>query len=100
MDIRQVVVLVCPLSQKLRTYELVYALSPSLSSFGAASVMMCCFARPASSSAPSVLPEDSIGRNIIYIRRFCDHINVLHIFDQTRIVLKLGWRSTTGPADL
>ena len=77
-----------------------YALSPSLSSFGAASAMMCCSARPASSSAPSVLPEHRIRRNIIYIRRFCDHINVLHIFDQTRIVLKLGWRSTTGPADL
>ena len=30
--------------------------------FGAASVMMCCSARPASSSAPSVLPDDQIGR--------------------------------------
>ena len=89
MDIRQVVVLVCPLSQKLRTYELVYALSPSLSSFGAASVMMCCFARPASSSAPSVLPENRIGRKLIYIRRGWDHINVLDIFDQTCIVSKL-----------
>ena len=38
-----------------------------------------------------MLPEDQIGRNIIYIRRFCDHIiNVLRIFDQTCIVLKLG----------
>ena len=74
-----------------------YAPSPSLSSVGAASVMMCCSARPASSSAPSVLPEDRI---IINIRRCCDHINVLHIFDETCIVLKLGWRSTTGPPDL
>ena len=73
-----------------------YAPLPSFSSFGAASVMMCCSARPASSSAPSVLPEDRIGRNIIYIRRFCDHINVLHIFDQTCIVLKSGWSSTMG----
>ena len=40
-----------------------YAPSPSLSSFGAASVIMCCSARPASSSAPFVLPEDRIGRN-------------------------------------
>ena len=40
-----------------------YTPSPSLSSFGAASVMMCCSARPACSSAPSVLPEDRIGRN-------------------------------------
>ena len=76
-------------TQKLRTYEVVFAImpdehprrhrltdgplssleapSPSLSSFGAASVMMCCSARPASSSAPSVLPEDLIGRNIMYI---------------------------------
>ena len=76
-----------------------YAPSPSLSSFGAASVMMCCSARPASSSAPSVLPEDRIGRNTIYVRRCCDHIK-LHIFDRNCIVLKLGWRSTTGPSDL
>ena len=41
-----------------------YAPSPSLSSFGAAFVMMCCSARPASLSAPSVLPKDRIGRNI------------------------------------
>ena len=40
-----------------------YAPSPSLSSFGAASVIMSCSARPACSSAPSVLPEDRIGRN-------------------------------------
>ena len=77
-----------------------HAPSPSLSSFGAASVMMCCSAGPASSSAPSVLPEERICGNIINIRRFCDDIDVLHIFDQTCIVLKLGWRSTTGPPDL
>ena len=74
-----------------------YAPSPSLSSFGAASVMTCRSARPASSSGPCVLPEDRISRNIIYIRRFCDHINVLHIFDQTCIVWKSGWSSTMGP---
>ena len=39
-----------------------YTPPPSFSSFGAASVMVCCSARPASSSAPSVLPEDRIGR--------------------------------------
>ena len=77
-----------------------YAPSPSLSSFDAASVMMCCSARPASSSAPSVLPEDRIGRNITHVRRCCDHINVRHIFDQTCVVVKLGWRSTTGPPGL
>ena len=70
-----------------------YAPEASLSSFGAASVMMYCSDRPASSSAPSV-------RNIIYIRRCCDHINVFNIFDQTCTVLKLGWRSTTSPPDL
>ena len=62
--------------------------------------MMCSSARPASSRAPSVLPEDRIARNIIYIGRFCDHTTVLHIFDQTYIVLKLSWTSTTGPLDL
>ena len=51
-------------------------------------------------SAPSVLPEDRIRRNIIYIRRFCDHINVLHVVDQTCMVLKSCWRSTTGPPDI
>ena len=44
-----------------------YAPSPNLSSFGAAFVRTCCSARPASSSALSVLPEDRIGLNIIYI---------------------------------
>ena len=33
-----------------------YALSPSLSSYSAASVMMCCSALPVSLNAPSVLP--------------------------------------------
>ena len=42
------------------------ASSLGMSSFGAASVMMCCSARPACSSAPSVLSEVRISRNIIY----------------------------------
>ena len=79
---------------------LLCALSPSLRSCAAASVVMCCSARSASLSAPSVLPEDQIGRNILYIRLFCDHINVLHIFDRTYIVSTLSWRSRTGPPDL
>ena len=37
--------------------------------------------------------------NIMCIRRFCDHTNVLHTFDQTCIVLKSGSSSTTGPPD-
>ena len=73
-----------------------YAPLRSLSSFGATSVTMCCTARPVSSSAPSVLHEDRIGRNVKYVRRFCNHIHVLHICDRTCIVSKLGWRCTTG----
>ena len=38
---------------------------PTFSSFGAASMMMCCSARPTSSNAPSVLSADRIGRNIM-----------------------------------
>ena len=74
-----------------------YAPSPSLSSFGAASVM-CCSARPASSSAPSELPEDRIGRDTIYIRRCCGHKNILNIFGQSCIVLKLRLEVSNGPA--
>ena len=54
------------------------------------------FARAAPWSARSVLHEDRIGRNVKYVRRFCDHIHVLHICDRTCIVSKLGWRCTTG----
>ena len=85
-----------------------YAPSPSLSSFGAASVMMCCSARPASSRAPSALPKPMASSHHfdpfakfklvwrrICICRFCNHLNVL-ILDQTCIVSKVGWRSTTG----
>ena len=60
---------------------------------------MCCFP-PAHSSAP--LPPSvrypSIGLvvNIIYFRTFRDHRNVLHIFDQTFIVLESGGSSTTA----
>ena len=74
-----------------------YASSPTLGSFGAASVMMCCSARPASLRALSVLPEDRIGCYIKYIRRFCDHIKVFTIFDPTCIVSTLGWSTTGGP---
>ena len=56
-----------------------YALSPSLGSFGAASVMICyCSARPASSRAPPVLHEDRFGRSIIYNAWFCD-LSLIHI---------------------
>ena len=121
-DIRTVCVCVCPHAlRKLRTYEVfrkrrltntprrhrladgqlssLYAPLPSFSSFGAASVMMCCSARPASSSAPSVLPEDRIGRTIIHCLILWPY-KFISYFRQTCIVFKLGWRSTTGPPDL
>ena len=61
-----------------------YAPSPSFSSFGAASVMLCCSAPPAYLSSPlwpSVrYPSIGLVVNIMHIRTFCDHLNVLHIF--------------------
>ena len=61
-----------------------YPTSLSFSSFGAARVM-CCLP-PASSSTPlrpSVYNASvSLLVNIVCIRSFCDHINVLNIFDQ------------------
>ena len=45
-------------------------------------------------TAVCVLPEYQFGVNIKYIRTFCEHLNVLHIFYQTFIVLKSGWNST------
>ena len=38
--------------------------------------------------------------NIIYIRRFCDHINVFPFFDQTCIVLKSGSSSIMDAPDI
>ena len=67
---------------------------PCFSSFSAACVTGCCSARPASWSTPYVLPEKRIVVNIMYIRRLCDHVKVLHIFDQTWIGLKSGCSST------
>ena len=107
-------------AEKLRTYEVAFAndakrapptpppwrwptlntlCTLTLSSFGAASVT-CCSARPASSSALSVLPEDRNRRTIRHAACFCESINIFHIFHQTFIVLKLGWRSTTGSPEL
>ena len=37
--------------------------------------------------------------NMICIRRFCDHVNVLNIFDRTCIVLKSGSSSMMDPPD-
>ena len=57
-------------------------------------VMLCCFP-PASSSTPlrpSVnYPSISLILIIRCIRTFSGHLNVLHIFGQTCIVLKSGW---------
>ena len=54
--------------------------SPSLSSFGATSVVMCCSSRPASSSALSVLPEDRIGRNIVQAQKYIGALRAPHFF--------------------
>ena len=77
--------------------SLLYPPSPSFSPFGAACVMLCCFP-PASSSTPLRLsvcyPSISLVVNIMYIRTFCDHRNVLYIFDHICTVLKSGWNCT------
>ena len=74
-----------------------YPPSPSFSSFGAASVMLCCSPPPGSSSTPfrpSVCyPSNSLVVTRVYIRIFCDHLNVFYIFDPTCMV-KSGWSST------
>ena len=70
-----------------------YAPSPSLSSFGAASVMMFFSAPPASWSVPlrqSVRYRSTdLVVNIMCIRTFCDHINILHIFESFEVRLEL-----------
>ena len=68
----------------------IYPPSLSFSSFGAASVMLCCSSPPASSNTPlrpSVCyPSISLVVNIMYICMFCDRLNELYIFDPTCIV--------------
>ena len=64
-----------------------YPSSPSFSSFGAASVVLCCSAHPACSSTPlrpsaHYYPSISLV-NVMCIQTFFDHLNVLFIFDQT-----------------
>ena len=56
------------------------------------SARSCLFVRTL--MAVCALPEYRIGRNSNNIRTFCDHINVLHIFNQICIVSKSGWSST------
>ena len=75
-----------------------YAPLPCFSLFGAASCDVLF--RSACLLERTVCATIGLVVNIISIRRFCDQINVLHIFDPTCIVLKLGWRYTTGPPDL
>ena len=63
--------------------------------------MLCCSVPAASSNAPlrqSVrYPNIGLVVNKIYIRIFCDHINVLQVFDQTCIVVKSAWNSNAAP---
>ena len=70
-----------------------YAPSPSLSSFSAASVMLCCSAPPASWRVPlrqsvSYRSTDLVVK-IMCIRTFCEHINILHIFESFEVGLEL-----------
>ena len=74
-----------------------YPPSPSLSSFGAAVVMLRC--SPPASSSTSLRPAVCYSSirlvvNIVCIRIFCDYLKVLYIFGPTCIVLKSGWSST------
>ena len=59
---------------------------------------LCCSLSPASSNTPlrpSVChPSISLVVNIMFIRIFCEHLNVLYVFYPTCIVLKSGWSST------
>ena len=63
-----------------------YPPSPSFSSFGAASVMLCCSAPPLCSRTPLRPSVDysSISRveNSTYVTTFCEHLTVLYIVDQ------------------
>ena len=63
--------------------------------------MLRCSALPASSSAPlrqSVrYLRIALIVNMIYTRTFYDHINVLHIFDETCIVLTSRFNSNAVP---
>ena len=72
-----------------------YAPLPCFSLFGAASCDVLF--RSSCLLERTVCATIGLVVNIISIRRFCDQINVLHIFDQTYIVLKSGWSSTMGP---
>ena len=63
-----------------------YPPSPSYSSFGAASVLLCCSAPPACSSIPLRLPVhypsiSLVVNKMCIIQIFCDHLNV-YFFDQ------------------
>ena len=68
-----------------------YPPSPSFSSFGAASVILCCSAPPVSSSTPlrtSVhYPSISLLLNIMCSQTFFNHKIVLYTFDQTWLYL-------------
>ena len=84
-----------------------YPPSPSFSSFGAASVMLCCSAHLVCSSTPlrpSVnYPSISLVVNIMYIQTFCEHLNVLNNFDQTdlnRVEVRLELNGTNARRSL
>ena len=61
-----------------------YPPSPNSSSFGAASVILCCSAPPACSSTPlrpSVhYPIIRLVVNVVCIQKLCDYLNIIYIF--------------------
>ena len=67
-----------------RQLSSIYLPSPSSSSLGAASVILCCSAPPASSNTPlrpSVhYPSISLVVKMMFIQIFRDHLNALYIF--------------------
>ena len=74
-----------------------YAPLPCFSLFGAASCDVLF--RSSCLLERTVCATIGLVVNIISIRRFCDQINVLHIFDPTCIVLKTGSSFKMGPPD-
>ena len=49
-------------------------------------------------TAVCVLPSIGLVESRRYIRTFCDHLNVLYIFDPTCVVFKSGWNSESANA--
>ena len=79
------------------TIKMSFIFAPALIVWGR---LLCCSAPLASSSEPirptACYPSIGLVVNIVHIRTFCDHINVLHMVDKTSIVLKSALRFTAA----